>query len=375
MTEHMFVTAPSYTPQQLPTTGKGGQDTVPAEPIAVLLLGGDAGTGRWGLRPDSINVAIFDPDSGRAGIIGIPRNLWGVPMPGKLADRFPDGFPGMINALHTWALGHRADVESALGATDHPGEALIAAVVSELTGIRLDGWVLVDMRGFIDVVDAVGPVDIWVERHVPLPGNIKDAKHPTPGHLDRGWHRLDGTDLLAYARSRSADSDYGRMRRQRCILASIAAQHTGPSLLLDWPSIARAAGSGVRTSLSGEQTLQIARYARAGVNAVETLSLSPPLMRSYGWDRSEVRAHVAELMTRISPTAGAPDAAPSPTSSVAPRAGEPQTDLPTTSIPRAVPPTSRIEPDPADLATLPPATTTPEVQAVVVTDEGCRTSR
>lgn len=312
-TGRIFVTEQTYVPGTVPA-GPSPRP-VAQRPVAVLLIGGDAGPGRWGLRADSLNVVVFNPGTRDAAVIGIPRNLYGAPMPGTLARRFPSGFPDLINALHTWGEGHAAAVIDALGPTDTPGVTLTAAVISELTGIRLDGWVLVDMGGFIDAVDALGPTDIWVDRDISLPGNAADAKHPTPGRLIRGWYRMDGTDLLAYSRSRHDDSDYARMQRQRCVLISLARQHGDPSLVFDWPALAAAAGDGVRTSLDDAQLAQLLVWARTGLRRVHTVSLAPPALTSGTRNLAAVRALVNGA---LEPVTSAPPGAAPPTTSTLP---------------------------------------------------------
>ncbi len=60
----------------------------------MLLLGGDSGPDRSGLRPDSLTVASIDKDTGRTVLVGLPRNLQDVPFPkgSVMRKEFPDGF-------------------------------------------------------------------------------------------------------------------------------------------------------------------------------------------------------------------------------------------------------------------------------------------
>ncbi|MDN5896991.1 MAG: LytR family transcriptional regulator, partial [Nocardioides sp.] len=74
----------------------------------VLLMGGDSGADRWGLRPDSMTVASIDEDTGKTVLIGLPRNLQNFTFrPGSTMDKqFPDGFDCdgcYINGVSTWA--------------------------------------------------------------------------------------------------------------------------------------------------------------------------------------------------------------------------------------------------------------------------------
>ena len=80
----------------------------------VLLLGGDSGAGRWGLRPDSMTVASIDSETGRTVLVGLPRNMANFPFaPGSVMHKqFPKGFNCegcYLNGVSTWAAGpHRA---------------------------------------------------------------------------------------------------------------------------------------------------------------------------------------------------------------------------------------------------------------------------
>ena len=60
----------------------------------VLLMGGDSGAGRWGLRPDSMTVASIDAETGKTVLISLPRNMQNFPFAegSVMAEQFPDGF-------------------------------------------------------------------------------------------------------------------------------------------------------------------------------------------------------------------------------------------------------------------------------------------
>ena len=63
----------------------GGETKAQAGRYNILLLGGDAGKGRIGLRPDSLTVASIDAETGRTVLISLPRNMEDVPFPDELA--------------------------------------------------------------------------------------------------------------------------------------------------------------------------------------------------------------------------------------------------------------------------------------------------
>lgn len=321
-TERVFVSAP-------PANPAAAADRTPSGRVNVLLLGGDAGEGRWGLRTDSINVVSVDLETRAAVVIGVPRNLYNAPMPaGPLTSRFPNGFPGLINAQYTWAAGHSGAVIEALGPTEDPGASLITASVAEFTGLRIDAWVLTDLKGFIDIVDVLGGVEIHVSHRISLPGNVGGAKHATGGHLDAGWHHLDGTDALSYSRSRHDDSDYARMRRQRCVLVNLAAQHLDARLLTHWSALFGAISSSLRTNLNTELLNDLVTAASRGLGEVRTVSLAPPLVPNHGWNLADVRHLVSETIAGVqSPSPSPPRAAqqpsePSTSASAIPESGQ-----------------------------------------------------
>src|SRR5690606_11178819 len=91
----------------------GGETEAQAGRINVLLLGGDAGKNRVGLRPDSLTVASIDAETGRTVLFSLPRNLEDTPFPegSPMRQKFPDGFgcpdhSCMLNAVYTYATDH-----------------------------------------------------------------------------------------------------------------------------------------------------------------------------------------------------------------------------------------------------------------------------
>lgn len=182
------------------------------ERLNVLLLGGDAGPGRRGLRTDTMMVASVDPVSGDTALIGIPRNFGGV--------AFKDGTEPkveILNAVYGWGHRHPEGFEG-----PDPGAAATRDVIENITGLEIDHYMLVDLTGFAELVDAFGGVRLHVAR--PIDGPLYD---PEGGgyemvRIEPGEQVLDGGHALAYARARYGTSDYSRMGRQRCIIASMA---------------------------------------------------------------------------------------------------------------------------------------------------------
>jgi LCP family protein required for cell wall assembly len=189
--------------------------------LNLLLIGGDAGYQRYGLRADTLIVVSIQAGTGRSVAFSIPRNLQYAPLTGSAAREY-GRFPDLINALYGFGRAHR---ELYPGGRD-PGATALKQTISNLLGIPIQYYALVDLRGFVEVVDAFGGVRVTpTERLVDrvssaFPGEPWTRLDLVPG---RTVH-LDGRNALAYVRSRRQSSDYRRMIRQRCFLSTMADQ-------------------------------------------------------------------------------------------------------------------------------------------------------
>jgi LCP family protein required for cell wall assembly len=217
-----IVAAPGqYGEDHIDTTPTEGWAPFGQDRLNILLLGGDAGPGRAGLRTDTMIVASVDPISGESALFGVPRSFGGI--------RFTNGSPvpvRRLNHVYGWGSGH----PEAFGGID-PGASAVVDAVQHIIGLELDHFVLVDLTGFAEMIDALGGVRLLVSE--PVDGPLYD---PVGGgyrmvRIEAGSQHLDGAHALAYARARYGSSDYARMTRQRCILTSLAGQSDPLELL------------------------------------------------------------------------------------------------------------------------------------------------
>lgn len=275
------VPTPEATSTTQPPTPDNAEHALADRRIAILLLGSDAGPGRDGTRTDAIILAVLDIDTQRAGLFGVPRNLVGVPLPAELHRDFPDGrWPQLINALYRYAS---RDPGRFPGATD-PGAAALKATIGELTGVPVDYYVMVDMAGFVRVIDALGGVTIDVPKPVatwlsPPRAGEDWAYYEIPA----GRQHLNGHQALAYVRSRTGTSDYDRMARQRCLLGALRRQADLPTLLVAFPALVEAIKDAVRTDIPIEALPQLAELAfTVSPEHVVAVGFTPPTFTS-GW--------------------------------------------------------------------------------------------
>lgn len=217
--------------------------TLPADGrFNVLLLGGDTGADRQGTRPDSISVMSFDALSGQLVTIGVPRNLErfrfqdGSPM----AELYPDGYQDCnvdvcyLNSVFTEVSLYESDRYPE--AEQHGSNAGIEATrdaVEGITGLDIPYYVMIDMQGFADLIDALGGVDINVTERVGLGINDDGSDpnwQPPSTYIEPGYQHMDGEIALWYARSRYETTDFARMERQRQLQEAIIAKFTPANL-------------------------------------------------------------------------------------------------------------------------------------------------
>lgn len=279
---HEIVPMPTEAPAPPPGPPDSGVDPALLSDVStILLLGGDAGPGRSGLRTDSMILVSIHRPTGRAALISVPRNLERIRFPEgtPLAARYPRGFDDIANAVYP-RVSANADLREAYRIEGlRPGAVAIAQTLGYSLDVTIDDYVLVDMQGFLEVVDALGGVTVNVRKAVPSPGNPPGAKHEVPEVIEAGVQHMDGTLALAYVRSRKADSDYQRMRRQRDVLAALASQVTITSALTGYTSITSAVGDSLHTSLTTEEFTNLLNLLGAETAIVESVGLAPPLVK------------------------------------------------------------------------------------------------
>ena len=276
----------------------------------ILLLGVDAAADREGLRPDSINVASIDAESGRTVVFGLPRNLVGVPFPSSspLAKLYPDGFrcgeECMLNGVYALGQEH-ADLYQGREA----GLTAMKEAVSETLGLELNYYAMVDLAGFQKLVDAMGGINLDIGKRVPVGGVGSEVY----GWIEPGTDvHLDGYHALWFARSRADSDDYERMARQKCVMAAMAKQLDPGTVAARFVDLAEAGSDIVRTDVGTDQLPELVGLAiRGKALPIESVNFAPPLIRTSSPDFSLIRRTVAETIE----ASEANEASATPTSS------------------------------------------------------------
>lgn len=200
-----------------------------------------------GQRTDTM-MLLHIPESGdKPTLVSLPRDSW-VPVPGHGHNK--------LNA--SFSIG---------------GPQLLVRTIENVTGIHLDHYMEINFAGFVDVVDAVGGVEMCVKHH------LKDPKAGL--NLKRGCHNLDGKDALGYVRTRHfANGDLERVKHQRQFVSALMHKATSPATLINpFRSIPLAInGSKAITVDDGDHLWNMLPLANAlgGMSSGELITTSVP---------------------------------------------------------------------------------------------------
>ena len=248
-----------------------------------LLMGGDAGADRMGLRPDSMSVISVDAKTGKTYTFSLPRNFqnarFGADSP--LWQVWPGGYncgdECILNSLYQVVTDNYPDLYPE--GTDPGAEAMMDAA-SGILGIEVQGYVTVDMAGFERLIDAMGGITVNAGGWVPITaGEIPGTNrhYPPDGWIAPGVQKLDGYHALWYARSREFVTDYHRISRQQCVQQAMISQLDPATLLTRFQSIASAGEQMVQTNISSSQLgsfMDLALKARG--LPVDSMTIGPP---------------------------------------------------------------------------------------------------
>lgn len=238
-------------------------------------------------------------------MIGLPRNLQNAPYPpGFARDAVACGcLTGLLNEVYIEATARHPDRWPGTGAIK--GIGAVRGVVSELTGRPIDAVLVADLLGVVDVIDALGGVDIDV------PTAVFDDRYPDPFkgrislHIKAGPQHMDGRIALAYARSRHGSSDYARMERQQALLLAIRDQ-IGPATVFYAPDLFAAAKRRAWTDLPRDSLPALVElFAKVVDSPVSQLRIVPPTYPAYLTkdEIARIQADIAALLgTESSPT-------------------------------------------------------------------------
>ncbi len=207
----------------------------PQQPgTTVLLVGSDAredltaeersrlGTGSTEGRRTDTMMLLHIPEQGEPVLLSLPRDSL-VDIPGRKRNK--------LNAAYAFG-----------------GAPLLVETVEQNTGIRVDGYLEIGFLGIVEVVDAVGGIEVCPTFDI----DDKDS-HLT---LNKGCQTVDGVTALGYVRMRKDDprGDLGRMERQREVIGAIGKEVLSPMSVLNPVRYWRLNAAASRSLALGEDT-------------------------------------------------------------------------------------------------------------------------
>ncbi|MCT1607768.1 LCP family protein [Nesterenkonia massiliensis] len=232
--------------------------SIPAEEgrYNFLLLGADSGESREGVRPDSIHMISVNQQTSESIIFSIPRDFQNArfsedsPMRQVYPEGYNCGNECIINFLYTEVTNQYSHLYPE--AQDPGAEAMMEAISGTLD-LSIHGYVMVDMGGFSELIDAMGGVTVETSGWVPYDGRHPETDRWGDWWFEPGIHTFNGDQALSYARSRKYSSDYNRIQRQQCIQQAMVAQFTPQTLLTRFTELMQASENLFETNIPQSQ--------------------------------------------------------------------------------------------------------------------------
>ncbi|HEX8497713.1 MAG TPA: LCP family protein [Actinomycetales bacterium] len=289
----------------------------------ILLLGSDAGEDRTGVRPDSMIVASINTQTGDTVLFGVPRNLQDVPFSpsNPLHEIYPDGFNCgdrcLMNAVWEEAA---TSYPGLFPGVANPGLYATRDAISQVLGIPIDTYTIIDLDGFQSLVDAMGGVVVNVPRRIPIGGGETLSKRQLPiyGYIEPGTRRLDGYRALWFARSREGSTDYDRMDRQRCMVTALLDQSNPAKLLAQYPALARVAKNNIQTGIRTQDlSALVTLVERVQKGKITSLPLTNKVISTVDPDFDQIHTLVRNAIDPP-PAKPKPSASPSATPQTTP---------------------------------------------------------
>jgi len=249
----------------------GGPVTNPADPwankdrINVLVIGGDSGTNRdasLGLRADAVMMASIDTHTGVTTLFSLPRQTARIPFPkdSPLSQYYPNGFYDgvnggnpeyFLNAMYN-NVPQRIPPDLLGANVKNVGAEVMKIGVGEALGVgKADYYVIINMDGFKEFINALDGITLNVNYRIPIGGKTTEGVPPS-GWIEPGRDKhLNGRLALWYARGRYQvkGADYSRMERQRCVINAVVQQAKPEVVLRNFEKIAAAGSKTIQTDI------------------------------------------------------------------------------------------------------------------------------
>ena len=202
-----------------------------SERVNIMLMGVDEREEDVG-RSDTLMVVSVDSNDDTASLLSIPRDTR-VQIKRHGYDK--------INAAYAYG-----------------GEELSKSTLESFLGIDINHYVIVNTTSFAKMIDAIGGVDIDVEKRM----FYEDPWDDNGGlviDLKPGMQHMNGDTAITYVRYRDEEGDAGRVRRQQMFMRACLDKLSSPTIVMKLPEIIKEARNAVRTDLSVTEMIELAQ--------------------------------------------------------------------------------------------------------------------
>ena len=200
---------------------------VAKDKATVMIMGVDERADDVG-RSDTLMIATLDPDKNQAALLSVPRDTR-VKIKGHGFDK--------INAAYAYG-----------------GRKLTQETIESLLNTHIDHYIKINVHGFTKIIDALGGIDIDVEKRMYYEdpwdddGGLYIDLHP-------GMQHMDGKTAITYVRYRDEEGDIGRIKRQQNFMKAVMDKLVSPTIIPKLPAIVSAVSDSVETDMSVSEIL------------------------------------------------------------------------------------------------------------------------
>lgn len=217
--------------------------------FSILFIGVDDSEKRGfgeSSRSDALMLATVNQNDHTAKLLSIPRDSY-VYIPEV-------GYETKINHAHAYG-GPKATIEAVEGLLDIP----------------VDYYVRVNFQAFIEIIDALGGIEV----DVPFEITEQDSEDRAGAiHLEPGLQNLNGEEALAFARTRHVDNDIERGKRQQQVIKAVLDKATSVKTLTKFGDVFEAIGSNMKTNLTFDEMKYLAEFAIKDPITIDSLTLA-----------------------------------------------------------------------------------------------------
>ena len=202
-----------------------------ARPFVVYLSGSDARDTNINVRArsDSNILAVVNPQTHQILLLNTPRDYY-VPLAfnGRMDKLTHAGIYGIAESVHT---------------------------LENLYDVTVDRYARINFYGLVDLVDAVGGVDVYSDYELTLSTNACSKSGDVDRTVHKGMNHFDGAKALAFSRERHkySDGDNQRGRNQMAVIQALLKKLSSPSILLQYQRILDAVSSNTTTNFTYDE--------------------------------------------------------------------------------------------------------------------------